>query len=178
MPPLDGAFALAQMNHVAVTGRPAPGSRCGAARPPAFRDRLRRCETRAAASLDASRMRGFQILLAIHAAHAFAAAARRGFEQHRIAQRLRGRSGLLRIDADRGFGARNHRRSGRDRDLPRRGFRAHLSDGLRGRADEHDAGRRARLRRTRRSRSGIRSRDGSLRRHGVRAASMILSIRR
>ncbi len=86
MPPLDGAFALAQVNHVAV-----PVAEQLDLDVPRALDQLFHIDLGAAESaLRFARgvaERGLQFALAIHPAHAFAAAAGHRLQQHRVAVR-------------------------------------------------------------------------------------------
>ena len=90
------------------------------------------------ASLDGIAQRGLQFGLAIDAAHAFAAAAGDGFEEHRIPVRAAELAGLVESHAV--VRARRDRGSGRHRGAARGGLRAHHAHGIGGRADENDAG--------------------------------------
>ncbi len=88
MPPLDGAFALAQMNQVAVMIAQNLDFDVPRLQHQLFRYRLRRSGTRAELRCGHRAVQIRDLRLAIHAAHAFAASARRGFQQHRIAQAI------------------------------------------------------------------------------------------
>ena len=125
-------------------GRPAPGSRYGAARRRASRDRLRRCETRAKlrsrrrATADSRSCSRSTRRMPFPPPPA-AALSSTGYPSSSAVRARFSRlsNGLL--------GAGNHRRSRRNGDLPGRGFRTHLANRRRGRADEDDARRRASL---------------------------------
>ena len=80
----------------------------------------------------------FELVRSADDAHPLAAAAGRGFEDHRIADPPGGFARRREI-RERAVRARHHRHSGGDHPLARRGLRAHRRDRLRRRTDERDA---------------------------------------
>ncbi len=144
VPPLNRAFALEEMNDVALgvgenleldvagaVDEPLDVERSVAERRKRFATCLRDC--------------GSEVRLVPHGLHPDSAAAFRRLEEERESDPTRGvGDGGVALLARR-F-ARHHRRAGLSRQLPRRHLRAHRRDDVRGRADEGEAIGRARRR--------------------------------
>ena len=137
MAALQGTFALAEVDHVAVAVAQNLNLDVAAVLDQALDVNLGIAEG-AAGFARGIAQRGLQIGLAVHAAHAFSAAAGNCLQKDGVAIGGAECARFLQRDAVAGSG--NHRRAGGDGGLAGGGLRSHAADGIRRRADEHQAG--------------------------------------
>src|ERR1022692_5169677 len=134
---LDGAFAFAQVNHVAVLVAHELNFDVAGMLDEFFDVDLGVTE-RALGFARSIPESGLQIGVAIHAAHALAAATRDGLQENGIAVGGGKLAGLVERDAV--IGAGHDGGAGGDGGLARGGLRSHHADGMGRGADENDAG--------------------------------------